>query len=100
MKEKLLARLFSFARQHLEADEAVMPFGFEASVLVHWRAARVTVSEGLGMMRRLRWAAVAACVLALGSALWKQEELSRFPQRFNPENRIADSATSAWYADE
>jgi hypothetical protein len=95
--DELLQRLFNLARRAPEARASEVPYGLETAVLAHWREAIVERSDGVGLLRSLRWAALTACGIAILAAFLSNEELTAFSQRNDAESRLADSAIAAGY---
>ena len=95
--ERLLDRIFRLARR---APVPAMPepgFGLETAVLAHWHEAVAQRSTNGGLLRGLRWAALAACAIALLTAALKSDELVAFNHRSDPVTRVADSAIVVAY---
>jgi hypothetical protein len=95
--DRLLDRIFGFARRASASALTEVPYGLETMVLAHWREAAGHRSANAGLLRGLRWAALAACAVALCTAALKSDELAAFNQRFDPVTRVADSAIVAGY---
>ncbi len=95
--ERLLDRIFRLARR---APAPAMPapaFGLETAVLAHWHEAVAQRTTNGGLLRGLRWAALAACGIALLTAALKSDELVAFDHRSDPVARVADSAIAVAY---
>jgi hypothetical protein len=71
------------------------PFGMETAVLAHWRASLQSRTGNGGLLRRLRWAALLACTIAISSAALSHEELAEVSHLFAAETHIGDSALLA-----
>src|SRR5262245_18623708 len=95
--DQLLDLIFRLAGLAPVSATADMPYGLEAAVLAHWSEAVGHRSANVGLLRGLRWAALAACAVALLTAALKSDELAAFNQRFDPVTRVADSALVAGY---
>jgi hypothetical protein len=95
--ERLLDRIFHLARRAPASAITEAPYGLETAVLAHWREAVGHRSTNGGLLRGLRWAALAACAVALLTAALKSDELAAFNQRFDPVARVADPAIIAGY---
>ena len=95
--ERLLDRIIRLARRVPACPTPGPPYGLETAVLAHWREAFGHRSTNAGLLRGLRWAALAACAVALLTAAFKSDELAAFNQRFDPVARVADSAIVAGY---
>ena len=90
---QLLARLFLLSRRAPAPAPNEMPYGLETVVLAHWREASSARRVGSpGLLRGLRWAALAACAVAALAATLEREEFAAFQNRFDPETRVAESA--------
>lgn len=100
--EKFLERIFQLARRAPEREASEPPFGMETAVLAHWRAIRHAPrrAENGGLLPRLRWAALIACVLALSSGVLAREELAEISHLSTPEARITDFAMLAGYGND
>ena len=98
--DRLLDRIFRLARHAPASAIAGAPFGLETAVLARWREAAGHRSANAGLLRGLRWAALAACAVALLTAALQSDELAAFSQRFDPVFRVADSAIVAGYDNE
>ena len=95
--EQLLDRIFRLARR-VPAPATLEPaYGLETSVLAHWREAIAKRSSNGGLLPGLRWAALAACGIALLTAALKSDELTAFQNRSDPVSRVADSAIVVSY---
>jgi hypothetical protein len=95
--ERLLDRIFRLARR-VPASATVEPaYGLETAVLAHWREAAARRSTNGGLLRGLRWAALASCAIALLTAALKSDELTAFNHRSDPVARVADSAIVVAY---
>ncbi|HEX4665369.1 MAG TPA: hypothetical protein VH207_02120 [Chthoniobacterales bacterium] len=95
--EQLLDRIFRLARRAPPPATPAPAFGLETAVLAHWRAAAAESSPNGGLLRGLRWAALAACAIALLTAALKRDELAAFNRRSDPVARVADSAIVVGY---
>lgn len=95
--DQLLHRIFSIARRSPDSRPSAMAFGFETSVLAHWREASAQRSASAGLLRGLRWAALVACAVAILTAVLESDQLAAFRNRSDPATRVADSALSASY---
>ena len=95
--DQLLDRLFRLARHAPARAVAETSYGLETAVLAHWREAVGHRSANAGLLRGLRWSALAACAVALLTASLKSDELAAFNERFDPVARVADSAIVAGY---
>ena len=95
--DRLLDLIFRLARRAPVGAIAEMPYGLETAVLAHWSEAVGRRSANAGLLRGLRWAALAACAVALFTAAMKSDELAAFNQRFDPVARVADSAIVVGY---
>ena len=95
--DRLLDLIFRLARRAPVSAIAEMSFGLETAVLAHWREAVGHRWANTGLLRGLRWAALAASAVALLTAALKSDELAAFNQRFDPVARVADSAIVAGY---
>ncbi len=89
-RDQFLTRIYALARRAPAPESAEIPFGMETAVLAHWRAGVDRSSAGL--LRALRWAALAACMIALAAGAWQNDELSALGRSFDPTARVADSA--------
>lgn len=89
-RDQLLDRIYALARRAPAPERAEIPFGMETAVLAHWRSAMERSTGGL--LRGLRWAALAACVVALVVGTVQNDELSAWRSSFDPTARVADSA--------
>lgn len=98
--DRLLDCIFRLARRASGSAIAEAPCGLETVVLAHWREAAGHRSASAGLLRGLRWAALAACAVALLTVALKSDELAAFNQRFDPVARVADSAMVAGYDNE
>jgi len=92
---QLLNRVFSLARLVSDSSPNDMPLGLETAVLAHWREARRSTRAGL--LRGLRWAALAACTIAVVTATVEGKQIAAFRSRYDPATQIADSALRAGY---
>ena len=72
-------------------------YGLETAVLAHWREAVAQRSTNGGLLRGLRWAALAAFAIALLTAALKSDEIAAFSHRSDPVARVADSAIAAGF---
>ncbi|MGH8093114.1 MAG: hypothetical protein ACREIF_06545 [Chthoniobacterales bacterium] len=95
--EQILQRIFSLSRRAPPAPPGEMPYGFETAVFAHWREAMARRSTTLGLLRGLRWAALAACAVALLVGFLESDELAAFNNRYDPEGGVADSAIATGY---
>ena len=93
----LLDRIFRFARRAPAPARTEPDFGLETAVLAHWREAAAPRSLNAGLLPGLRWAALAACAIALLTAALKSDELKAFQNRSDPAARVADSAIVVSY---
>jgi hypothetical protein len=94
--EQLLERIFRLARRVPPPAMPAPDFGLETAVLAHWRATAESSPNG-GLLRGLRWAALAACAIALLTAILKRDEVAAFNHRSDPVARVADSAIVVGY---
>ena len=95
--EQLLDRILRLARRNPAPAAPEPAYGLETAVLAHWRAAAAEQSPNGGLLRGLRWAALAACAIALLTAALKRDELTAFSHRTDPVARVADSAIVVGY---
>ena len=95
--ERLLDRIFRLARRVPAPATAGTSFGLETAVLAHWREAAGRRAASAGLLRGLRWAALAACLIALFTAALESDELAAFRHRSDPVTRVADSAIFSGY---
>lgn len=95
--EQFLDRTFRLARRVPAPIEHEPAYGLETSVLASWREATAKRSTGGGLLPGLRWAALAACAIALLTAALKSDELTAFQNRSDPVSRVADSAFAVSY---
>ncbi len=91
-RDQFLTRIYALARRAPAPEPTEIPFGMETAVLAHWRAAANRGRENAGLLRGLRWAALAACVIALAVGALQNDELSALGSSFDPTARVADSA--------
>jgi hypothetical protein len=89
-RDQFLTRIYALARRAPAPEPAEIPLGMETAVLAHWRAAAGRSSAGV--LPGLRWAALAACVIALLAGAVQNDELSALRSSFDPTARVADSA--------
>jgi len=94
--EQLLERIIRLARRVPPPATPAPAFGLETAVLAHWRATAERSPNG-GLLRGLRWAALAACAIALLTAALKRDEVAAFTHRSDPVARVADSALVVGY---
>ncbi len=94
-RDQLLTRMYELARRAPAPLAAEIPLGLETAVLAHWRAGgeRSTVA----LLPGLRWAALAACAIALLVGAVQNDELSAFRSSFDPTARVADSALASGF---
>lgn len=90
-RDQFLTRIYALARRAPAPEAAEIPLGLETAVLAHWREVN-NRREGAGLLRGLRWAALAAAVIALAVGAVQNEELNAFRNSFDPTARVADSA--------
>ncbi len=95
--ERLLDRIFRLARHAPDPATPGPAYGLETAVLAHWRETTAQRSTNGGLLRGLRWAALAACTIALLTAVLKSDELTAFQHRADPVARVADSAIVVSY---
>jgi hypothetical protein len=95
--EDFLQRLFSLVRRLPAEAVPEPPYGWETSILAHWRETVARRKVAVGLVRGLRWAALMACAVALLAGVMASDELAAFRSRNDPEARIADSALVAGY---
>jgi len=65
--DRLLDLIFRLARRAPVSAIAEMPYGLETAVLAHWYEAVGNRSANAGLLRGLRWAALAACAVCVGA---------------------------------
>ena len=95
--DRLLDRIYRLARRSPDQADVEPAFGLETAVLAHWREATGSRSPNGGLLSGLRWAALAACAIALLTAALKSDELKAFQNRSDPVGRVADSAIVVSY---
>ncbi len=95
--DRILNRIFRLARRAPAPASTGPAFGLETAVLAHWREAATSRSPNGGLLPGLRWAALAACAIALLTAALKSDELRAFQNRSDPVARVADSAIVVSY---
>ncbi len=98
--DEILQRILSLGRLAAAPVEESMPFGLETMVMAHWRDARQLRLTNPGLLRRLRWAALAACAVAIFAAVWSAEEVAELSHLFAPETHVVDSAMLTAYGND
>lgn len=89
-RDQFLHRIYALARRAPSRENAEIPFGMETAVLAHWRFA--TTRTRTGLLRGLRWATLAACIITALVGALQNDEVSAFRKSFDPTARVAESA--------